>query len=355
MKAHSAGRKIVFFPVTEKGHRLAAGIVKGLGGGVVLSPFELKAGRLFSAVRRAFRDSDALVFVCASGIAVRAIAPLLKGKQIDPAVVVTDELGGFVISLLSGHLGGANTLAREIASVTGGVPVITTATDVTGLPCVEDIAGRFSLEIEDVKKIKVVNSAILKGRRVIIVDDESRRLAGIKEAFGGVQSFSFRKKMPVSLKGAGAVVLITPLSSKKKRVAARTIELRPREFVVGMGCRRGVTLGEVGDAFYGALKRAGVSPLSVRNLATIDIKKDERGLVSFAKKMGLPIEFFRSEELNRIKRPPSGVSRMVKEKTGAVGVSEPAALLSSGAKRIWLKKTVSERVTVAIARAPYTS
>ena len=92
-------------------------------------------------------------------------------------MVVTDELGGFVISLLSGHLGGANGLAREIASLTGGVPVITTATDVMGLPCVEDIAGRFSLEIEDVKKIKAVNSAILKGGRVIIVDDEpsSRR------------------------------------------------------------------------------------------------------------------------------------------------------------------------------------
>ncbi len=355
MRADSAGRKIVFFPVTEKGHRLAAGIVEKLGGGVVLSPVEIKDGRLFPAVRRAFRDSDALVFICASGIAVRAIAPLLKGKHLDPAVVVADELGGFVISLLSGHLGGANGLAREIASLTGGVPVITTATDVMGLPCIEDIAGRFSLEIEDVKKIKAVNSAILKGGRIIIVDDEPSRLAGIKKAFGEFRSFSFRKKMPVSLMGTGAVVLITSLTGNKKKVTARTIELRPREFVVGVGCRRGVTVGEVSDAFYGALKKAGVSPLSVRNLATIDIKKDERGLVGFAKKEGLPIEFFCSEELNRIKRPPSGVSRMVKEKTGAVGVSEPAALLSSGAKRIWLKKTVSKRVTVAIARALFTS
>lgn len=355
MTGTRATGKTAFFAVTENGLSLAVKLEKKLGGGRVFRPVEIKGGRLFTQVKRAFETSDALVFICASGIAVRAIAPLLRGKHLDPAVIVTDEKGGFVISLLSGHLGGANSLAREIASVTGGVPVITTATDVMGLPCVEDIAVRFSLSIEDVRKIKVVNSAILKGGGVLVVDEDTGRLSEIKKAFGGVPAFSFKKKMPESLVGIGAVVLITPLTGRKNRAAARTMELRPKEFVAGVGCRRGVTAGEVKEAFDLALKRAGVSILSVRNLATIDIKKDERGLTSFAEKAGLPIEFFCPAELNKIKRPPSGISRVVKEKTGAVGVSEPAALLSSGAKRIWLKKIVSKRVTVALARAPFMS
>jgi cobalt-precorrin 5A hydrolase len=346
--------KTAFFAVTENGLSLAAKLEK-IGGGQVFRPVEIKGGRLFTEVKRAFGNFDALVFICASGIAVRAIAPLLRGKHLDPAVIVTDELGGFVISLLSGHLGGANRLAREIASVTGGVPVITTATDVMGLPCVEDIAGRFFLSIEDVKKIKVVNSAILKGGRILVVDEDPGRLTEIKKAFGAFKGFSFKKKMPESIKGIKAVVLITPLTGRKNRAAARTMELRPKEFVAGVGCRRGVRAGEVKEALDRALKLAGVSILSIRNLATIDIKKDERGLISFAEKAGLPIEFFGPAELNKIKRPPSGSSRVVREKTGAVGVSEPAALLSSGAKRIWLKKIVSKRVTVALARAPFTS
>lgn len=348
-----SAKKIAYFPVTENGLSLAAGIDKRLGGGRVFDPVELKGKRLFAQARRAFGNFDALVFVCASGIAVRAVAPLLKGKHLDPAVVVIDELGRFVISLLSGHLGGANNLAREIASVTGGVPVITTATDVMGLPCVEDIAERFLLSIEDVKMIKAVNSAILRGSSVLIVDSDAGRLAEIKKAFGGFKGFSFKRKMPGKIEGIRAVVSITPLTGRIS--GAPVIELRPKEFVAGVGCRRGVREDEVKEALNRALKLAGVSALSVRNLATIDLKKDERGLVGFAEKAGLPIEFFAPAELNKIKRPPSGPSRVVKEKTGAVGVSEPAALLSSGAKRIWLKKIVSKRVTVALARAPFTS
>jgi len=345
--------KIVYFPVTEAGRLLAASIDKKLGGGRVLCPVDLKGGRLFAQVKRAFKDLGALVFVCASGIAVRAVAPLLKGKHLDPAVLVTDEAGRFVISLLSGHLGGANRLARMVAEATGGVAVITTATDVMGLPCVEDIAERFSLAIEDIKKIKAVNSAILKGSGVRIVDSDARRLAEIKKAFGGFRCFSFTRKMPVDLKGFGAVVSVTPFIGSKLK--ANTMELRPKDVVAGVGCRRGVKAAEVKQAVDSALKLAGLSALSLRNLATIDIKKDERGLISYAKKAGLPVEFFTAEALNKIKRPPSGVSRVVKQKTGAVGVSEPAALVSSGAKRIWLKKIVSERVTVALARVPFMS
>src|SRR3989337_1327794 len=117
----------------------------------------------------------------ASGIVVRSIAPFLKNKAEDPAVVVVDEKGRYVISLLSGHLGGANKLAEDIAKIIGAKPVITTATDVNNLPCIEDIAEKFHLAIEDVKKIKVVNSAIVNGRNAVIVDENIKRLSAIKK------------------------------------------------------------------------------------------------------------------------------------------------------------------------------
>lgn len=351
---------ISLFPVTENGYSLALKLKKKLAGVTVCKPGELRGGRLFRKVKEAFGASDALVFVCASGIAVRAVSPLLKGKHVDPAVIVMDEKGGFVISLLSGHLGGANRLAGKIASLIGATPVITTATDVMGLPCVEDIAERFSLSIEDVKKIKVVNSAIVKrtgaagGAAVLVVDEDPARLAAVKKAFGKTPVFGFKKRLPDDLEGFRACVLITSLTGKKNAASGRIMALRPKEFVAGVGCKRGVRAGEVEEALNEALKKAGVSPLSVRNLATIDIKKDEKGLLLFAKRARLSVEFFSSSELNGIKRLPSGSSRVVMEKTGAGGVCEPAALLSSGAKRIWLKKIKTERVTVALARVPFT-
>ncbi|MBI5826767.1 MAG: cobalamin biosynthesis protein, partial [Deltaproteobacteria bacterium] len=297
----------------------------------------------------------AILFVSAMGIAVRAIAPHLKGKHLDPAVVVADEAGRFVVSLVSGHLGGANRLAERIAAILGATAVITTATDAMGLPCVEDIAQRFSCGIEDIRKIKRVNSAIVNGGRVVIVDRRPCRLKAIKKAYGASKAFTFKRTLPEDVGLDRAVVLITAETEEvPEGIRDKTLILRPREFVVGIGCRRGVTAREISEAFNEILGRAGVSPLSVRNLASIDMKGDEQGLLRFARRMGLDIEFFTPEELNSV-RPPSGGSKFVREKTGAAGVCEPAALFSAGARSLWVKKIKAGRVTAAMARAPFTS
>jgi cobalt-precorrin 5A hydrolase len=310
----------------------------------------LSRGGLKRLVRAAFDARSDILFITASGIAVRSVAPFLRGKHLDPAVVAMDEGGGFVISLLSGHLGGANRLARELAAFFGATPVITTATDVAGLPCVEDLAERFSLAIDDVRKIKAINSAVLKGEKVPVIDRDPKRRKEAGLIFGA--SFRFVSRLPERLDKHRAFVMVSSRTGVvPAEIKRKTLVLRPREFAVGVGCRRGVTVEEVSTAISKALKDSGVSPLSIKNLATIDIKKDEEGLTGFAARAGVPMEFFTAAELNTVK-PPSGRSRMVEEKTGAGGVSEPAALLSAGVKRLWLKKRIFKRVTVAVARVP---
>lgn len=315
-------------------------------------------GGLKERVAEAFGKFDALVFICATGIAVRMISPLIKGKELDPAVLVIDEAGRFVVSLISGHLGGANALAREMALKLGAVPVITTATDSMGLPCVEDLSDRFDLVFEDVKKIKTINSGILDAESVgpvLVVDGNNRRLAALKAEFGGTGVFTFRRGLPTGA-GAGSVVLITSSTGVRlpRWARGKTLVARPREFVLGVGCRRGVSMAEVRRACEATLKEAGISPLSIRNLATIDIKRDETGLTGYAEKAGYGMEFYTAEELNLIK-PPSGTSRRVRIATGAGGVSEPAALLSSRSERIWRRKRIWGNITVAVAKVPFRS
>ncbi|MBI5902257.1 MAG: cobalt-precorrin 5A hydrolase [Deltaproteobacteria bacterium] len=346
--------KITVFPVTPRGYLLAQRLSGELEPMEIHHPSRLK-GSLTRKAGAAFKDSSAILFVSATGIAVRAVAPHLKGKHLDPAVVVADEAGRFVVSLVSGHLGGANRLAERIAAIIGAIPVITTATDAMGLPCAEDIARSFSCAIEDVGKIKRVNSAIVNGGRVFIVDRRPCRLKAIKKAYGASKAFTFKRTPPEDVGLDRAVVFITAETVEvPEGIRDKTLILRPREFVVGIGCRRGVTAREISAAFNEILGRAGVSPLSVRSLASIEMKKNEKGLLSFARRMGLDIEFFTPEELNSV-RPPSGGSKFVREKTGAAGVCEPAALFSAGARSLWVKKIKAGRVTAAMARAPFTS
>lgn len=353
--AHRKKTGITVFAVTGKGLALAGRISVIYPDAVVSGPDDIKRGGLKQAVDEAFSSSKALFFIGAVGIAVRMIAPLLKGKHLDPAVVVMDDGGRFVISLLSGHLGGANELARELAAVYGAEPVITTATDAAGLACAEDISKAFSLAIQDPKKIKRVNSAILKGSVVLVVDADRTRLRAMRGRFKGQGPFRFCRSYPASGE-FGAIIMVTPFEASGVPAALeeKTLVMRPREFVLGIGCGKGVSAKEVRLAFEAALEKTGISPLSIKSVATIDIKGKEPAIMRFALKAGLDINCFSGPELDKV-RPPSGRSKIVRERTGTGSVCESAALISAGVKRIWLRKQKRGRVAVALARARFTS
>ncbi len=339
---------IAVFAVRKEGVRIAGKIS---GRVEVYPPETLKGGGLKRKAAGAWRNSRALVFVGAAGIAVRTIAPFIRNKAVDPAVIVIDDAGRFVISLLSGHLGGANRLAMEIARSINATPVVTTATDSMGLAGVEEMALDFGLKIEDAKKIKKINSAILDNKKVIVVDRSAARLASIKKAYGRLGNFRFQRRFPPD--GSGAVfVAVTPfIGGVPEGLRARTLILRPGEFVAGIGCARGADDGEIERALAHALRKNDIAAASIKKIASINIKIDESGLLRFAGKRGIEVAFFSPAELGRRTKRRS---RMVLKHTGAGAVCEPAALLGAKALRLWSRKITVGRVTVALAREPFT-
>ena len=257
--------------------------------------------------REAFADSDALLFIGACGIAVRAIAPLCRDKTVDPAVLVMDEMGRHIIPILSGHIGGANDLALLLAQKTGAEPVLTTATDVRGIPAIDSWAVKNNCAIENKEAIQAVSSAALAGKPVGVAITER----------------DIRPPFPV------------------------TLFLRPRTLTVGVGCKRGTDAAHLESCFRAFLHENGVSPLSVRAVATIDIKKDETAILALCEKYRFPLQTYSAAALNAV----PGVfahSDFVMKTVGCGCVCERAAVLAGGG-RLLVGKTAMEGVTLALA------
>ncbi len=306
--------------------RLAEGEVRG---------FE----RIADQVRANFPLYHAHVFVAATGIVVRSIAPLLQSKTTDPAVVVCDQDGEHVVSLLSGHLGGANDLARRIAAHLGGRPVITTATDTAGKPAIDTLAQNRNCAIADPTRIVNVNAVLAEGGRVTVHDPENRLdLCGdaqMKDSFELVDD-------------PEAEVLVS-----WKVVPGPGLILHPRCLCAGIGCRRGVSKEEILRALAQVMVENELAPASLAMLASVDVKADEEGLLEAGRELGLPLEFFAGSVLDDTQVP--NPSERVREKIGVGSVCEAAsvqaALKMSPRTRLIVPKTISGNVTVAVCLA----
>ena len=280
--------------------------------------------------RDGFMEADALIFVCAAGIAVRAIAPWVKSKTTDPAVLVLDEKGTFVIPLLSGHIGGANELARSLAEWIGATPVITTATDLNDLFAVDVFAAKNHLRISDMKLCKEISAALLRGEQV-----------------GFCSDLPVSGPLPKGLTDGDATLGIC-VSREQKAPYPRTLRLIPQRFALGVGCKRGKN-AEALDAFLRRnLQASGVSIEELFCMASIDLKKDEPGLLAFCETHRLPFYTYSADELNAVPGEFSG-SAFVKETTGTDCVSERAAVKVSGGELI-VKKVAEDGMTFALAK-----
>ncbi|MBI5141236.1 MAG: cobalamin biosynthesis protein [Nitrospirae bacterium] len=288
------------------------------------------------AVKAVWGQYDGIVFIMAAGIVVRTIAPLLADKKTDPAVVVADEKGQFAVSLLSGHLGGANELARRVAGITGGTAVITTASDTLGLTAL-DLWAKANGLVPEPPEILTAASAILVNNGVIRVHAP------------GFETCSLPPDILAVDNPDDADIVI----SNRIDLPPGTLAFRPRNLVVGVGCNRGVPAADIELAIRETLANYMFSMHSVRNLATIDIKRDEAGIIECASRYGWDIHFFGPDRLNSV----SGISPSpaAKRATGAAAVAEPAALLSAVADKILVGKTKWKKdVTIAIAEARFT-
>jgi len=273
------------------------------------------------------------IFIMASGIVVRTIAPLIKDKRTDPAVVVLDEKGRFAVSLLSGHLGGANKIAKEVADFLGGQAVITTASDVNGLPSIDLWAKENGLLIENWNALPhIATRFLINGKLKVYSEVEIKMPNGF-----------LRTDKPSS-----ADMLITNKQFKNQNSKFKNkIYLRPKNLIIGIGCNSGTSADEIEDAVKRALAEKKLSFLSIHSVATIDIKADEKGLNEFVRAYGFPIKTFTANELNTLNAIQK--SALVFKATGAYAVAEPAALLASGADELLVRKQKQGNVTVAVS------
>ena len=307
--------------------------------------------RLSEFVKDIFAKVDAIIAVMATGIIIRAIAPCLKSKLTDPAVVCVDISGRFAISLLSGHYGGANELTRIIAREIGAIPVVTTASDVLGKVSVDEVAKLLNLKIQNPDSLVAVNSALVNDKHVvlILVGDvqipetlisgyEVKRVTTVKQVAALLEDFD-----------AGAIIADKPVPTGKLPKPATV--LTPKKIVVGVGARKNSSEAEIIAAVDSALSRVNLHVERVARLATVDIKSDSPSMVSAAEKLGLPIDFVSVAALRSVKHAGlSPDSTLVTEKIGVGGVCERAALITAGKNAILiLKKMKMNGVTVAIA------
>lgn len=347
--------KIAIIAITRNGAQLGARLKEGFADAslFVLQKYAGAAGKdaipfcreLNELVRQSWPQYRGFVFIMATGIVVRLIAPHLEGKERDPAVVVMDDAGKFAISLLSGHLGGANELACKCAFLSGAREVITTATDANCLPSFDMLARDEGWAIEDLSRVKTLNALLLDGGEIAVVDPTDR----VRPYFHGQGKLVFYDTFVEALQSpARGYLFVTNRHLPLQVQAERLLVLRPRNLVLGIGCNSGTGADEIEAVSRTNLKRLFLSMGSVRCIATAMAKREERGLLAFAGKYALPINFYESEELNRVS-VPSPPSAHALEAIGATGVAEPAALLASCGGSLLLKKVKSGNVTLAIA------
>lgn len=373
--------KLAIISFTENGIKLSQTVAKRLSGRKVMlytkcsryTAEDLKVQRgkeslqVWTAQRMA--EGDALLFIGACGIAVRAIAPNLTDKLHDVPVLVMDEEGQYVIPILSGHVGGANELARELAGLMNACPVITTATDVQKKFAVDLFAKRNHLEIMNKDGIAKVSAKALAGRQLTIAvraqniecyhpkfcevreedfteaENQLLREANMHKHDQEVCGVEPPLRLVPYVKNQPVDIVVSEMPDNKNAL----IWLRPRRYVVGMGCRKNKDTEELLAFYQETLEQAMVEPGEVYALASIDKKKDEPGLLAISERMRIPFFTYTAEELNRVGACVHS-SEFVKAQVGVDNVCERAALAGCGANGTLIyEKQAFDGMTIAIA------
>lgn len=320
-----------YLTFTDRGQALAERLSRALGGQVSrFTPGFSMEGWTADG----FQRHEDLIFIGAVGIAVRAIAPHVRSKVTDPAVVAVDESGTFAVPVLSGHLGGANDLARRIAAVCGAIPVVTTATDCRGVFAVDEWTKRQNCTILNPERIKLVSGKLLSGKTVTCRSD-----------------FSIRGELPqgVELVREGPCDIRLSLMPEEDQDSLRAV---PKIGALGVGCKKGTAPEQIEGLFETLLRRTGIVPQAIVKVCSLDLKAREPGLLAFCTAHGWALETFSAYDLNQVEGMFSG-SAFVEKTVGVDNVCERAAVLGSGGKLL-CKKLADDGVTMALAVQAYT-
>ena len=358
--------RIAILPITNAGAELAKKISAQIGGQIFCKGKDF--GGLKNFIADIFDKFDALIFICAAGIAVRMIAPHIVSKLSDPAVIVIDERGRNVISLLSGHVGGGNDLTLKIATAINSNPVITTATDIENKFAADSFAAKLGLMPTPKNAIKAINSAILREEEIYLTTGNVRlnlipqklttidsnpvitSATDIENKFAA-DSFAAKLGLMPTPKSAIKAINSAILREEEIYLTAGNVRLNliPQKLIAGIGCKRGTPAEKIFSAVSQACEMINQPVERIKILASVDIKSDEGGLLEFAKNLGVEIKFFGVAELaKKIAEYKLEESKFVKATLGVGNVCEAAALCCVQKARFALTKKIFDGVTVAL-------
>lgn len=333
--------KIAIITVSNKGQELAAELKEKLDSDSTIIRCDLYHKNVKKHFPVLFEEYDAIIAVMASGILIRSIAPLVESKATDPAVINIDDNGNFAISTLSGHLGGANKLAKKVAELIGATPVITTSTDVNSKLGIDVMAKDLYLSIDNPKEILHFNKAILEGREIKLTVNPNRNFDYL---------FTYLNNNTLEIN----VSIYYSSKMEKDEIHVQLDEhemtLKERKIVVGLGCRRGKECEAIYDGVVKSLADLKIPVSRVNMLASAEIKKDEAGMLELSSRLNIPISFVELDKLKLFHSRDVKKSEFVMSKFGIWGVCEPSALIMAGYdSKLIYKKTSYDGVTVSVA------
>jgi len=325
--------KIAIITITKDSQDLASKILENLAEDPTITGVDIFHKNVKKTLQSVFSKYDCIIGIMASGIMVRNICGLLESKLEDPAVLVMDDAGKHVISLLSGHFGGANEITKKIAEITCADPVITTATDVHGKLGIDSLAKKYYLDIKNQGGIKSINSALVRDEfpelfvplRLSFISDDPQ----VKSSYNLVESGE---------------------NNLKVLFEDTEIILKPKKFVVGVGARRDISKQKVEGAITSAMSTLKLPVARIDVISTGGMKRNEKGIIEAVSEFNMPLEIVPLDKLKNFNYDGYSKSSFVKKKFGIYGVCEPVALIAAGKNsRLVLKKTSFNGVTISIA------
>ena len=333
--------KIAIISVSDKGEKLAKILKSKLDDDSTIIRTDLFHKDVKNTFPILFYEYDAVIAIMASGILIRSIAPLIDSKVSDPAVVNIDDNGKFVISTLSGHLGGANDLTRKIANILDAVEVITTSTDVNKKLGIDVLARDLYLSIDDTSEILFFNKAILEGREITLEVNPNHDF-----------DYLFTYLNDNTLEINVSIIFTSKINTDEIHVTLDEHEmtLHERKVVVGVGCKRGKACSEIYDALKKVASDLNIPISRVNLIASAWIKSDEAGILELSDKLAIKTIFVEKDKLEMFTSPDTTKSDFVKSKIGVEGVCEQSSLIVAGFNsKLIYKKTSFDGITIAVS------
>lgn len=331
--------KIACFSFTDEGKKIGNKLILLVNGNYTFTHFhnsEIEGG-IKTIISYVWNDYDGLIFIGATGIAIRMINPFIDHKTKDPAVIVIDDLGRYVISLLSGHIGGANYLTHYISDKINGLPIITTASDSRGIESIDIFAKNNNYYMEDMSSITTLTSMMVNGKKIGIYSEDTKIIE-----YKNLIKISNLENIEENIDG-----LIIVSSSIIKNVNLPYTILRPKNINIGIGCRKGMEEDRIIHAIESCFKEAGFSTKSIKNIGTVEVKMYEAGIIKAAEYYNRPLRIFTLEEIHQVEERFEK-SQFVKDTIGVYSVSEPVAHLLGG--RLITRKSKHNGITISISK-----